>query len=323
MKKTALTFSAFLSIVILAQAGIHPILADSVITAIPPRLLLQGKPGETITAQLKVRNDSEEAQNYSVAVEDFIVYDKQGTPIPVANSAGNRWSLASWVLAPDMIPVDTKTTQVVNIKIKVPLTALPGGHYAMLTYMPNADVKPGQMKKTAAIIGQRVGTLIYFTVSGPVTEKLNILKFSVPQFSEQGPVDFSGTLESLSDIHITPKGNITISDPLNSKVATVPVDAGSIFPETEREFISSWNQKWGWGKYRADLNLAYGTTGAVATATIFFWLFPIRLVIYSLVAIISVLTVIVLLNKRSQRHQEQLEAEVTELKKELEQAENK
>ncbi|EKD52844.1 MAG: hypothetical protein ACD_61C00221G0002 [uncultured bacterium] len=292
--------------------------AQSVITAIPPRLILSGEPGETVTAQLKVRNDSEEAQNYTVAVEDFIVYDTQGTPVPVAKSAGNRWSLASWVSAPDIIPVDSKTTQVVNIKVKVPMTALPGGHYAMLTYMPNGDIKPGQMKKTASIIGQRVGTLIYFTVSGPITEKLNILKFSVPQFSERGPVSFSGTLESLSDVHITPKGNITISDPLNSKIATVPVEAGSIFPETQREFVSTWTQKWGWGKYRADLDLAYGTTGAVATATIFFWLFPIRLVIYSLVAIISVLVAIILLNKRSKRHQEMLEKEVVELKEELE-----
>ncbi|KKU32597.1 hypothetical protein A3K29_05630 [Candidatus Collierbacteria bacterium RIFOXYB2_FULL_46_14] len=300
---------------------VPPVSAQSVITAIPPRLVLSGKPGETINAQLKVRNDSEEAQNYTVAVEDFIVYDTQGTPIPVAQSAGNRWSLASWVSAPDVIPVDTKTTQIVNIRIKVPLTALPGGHYAMLTYMPNGDVKPGQMKKTASIIGQRVGTLIYFTVAGPVTEKLNILKFSVPQFSEQGPINFTGTLESLSDIHITPVGNITISDPLRTKVAEVPVEAGSVFPETQRDFVSTWTQKWGWGKYRADLNLAYGTTGAVATATIFFWLFPIRLVIYSLIAIISILTAIILLNKRSKRHQEMLEKEVTELKEELEKLE--
>ena len=309
---------SLLAMTIMFLFSVAPVLAQSIITAIPPRLVLSGIPGEIVTAQLKVRNDSEEAKNYTVSVEDFVVYDTQGTPIPVAQSAGNRWSLASWVSAPDVIPVDAKTTQIVNVKIRVPLTALPGGHYAMLTYMPNGDVKPGQLKKTASIIGQRVGSLIYFTVSGPITEKLNILKFSVPQFSEQGPVSFSGTLESLSDVHITPKGGITISDPLHTKVAVVPVEPGSIFPETQRDFISTWTQKWGWGKYRADLELAYGTTGAVATATIFFWLFPIRLVIYSLIAIISVLTAIVLLNKRSRKHQELLEKEVTELKEELE-----
>lgn len=335
MKKSARFLSTktlFFSLTVAIAAGavlptsfslIPEVQAQSIISAIPPRLVLSGKPGETISAQLKVRNDSEEAQNYTVAVEDFIVYDTKGTPVPVTKSASNRWSLSSWVSAPDIIPVDSKATQVVNIRISVPTTALPGGHYAMLTYMPNADIKPGQLKKTAAIIGQRVGTLIYFTVAGPVRETLNITKFSVPKFSEQGPVDFSGTLESLSDVHISPKGSITISDPLNSKVAEIPVEAGSIFPETQREFVSSWDRKWGWGKYRADLNLAYGTTGAIATASIFFWLFPIRLVIYSLIAIISILTAIILLGKRSKRHQEQLEKEVTELKKEIEQIEKK
>ncbi|HCQ31763.1 TPA: hypothetical protein DIU27_05320 [Candidatus Collierbacteria bacterium] len=318
MRKIQHFILSFILTIILAQAGIHPVLAQSVITAIPPRLVLFGKPGEIITSQLKVRNDSEEAQNYTVSVEDFVVYDTQGTPIPIKTSTSNRWSLASWITAPDIIPVDAKTTQIVNIKVRVPMTALPGGHYAMLTYMPNADVKPGQLKKTASIIGQRVGTLIYFTVAGPVTEKLNILKFSVPQFSEQGPVSFSGTMESLSDIHITPKGNLTISDPLNSIIASVPIETGSIFPETQRDFDVTWSQKWGWGRYRADLDLVYGTTGAVTSATIFFWLFPIRLVIYSLIAIISVLVTIILLNKRSKRHQEFLEKEVTELKEELE-----
>ena len=303
--------------------SVSSVLAASTITAIPPRLVLSGKPGETITAQLKVRNDSETSQNYTVSVEDFIVYDTQGTPVPVKSAVSNRWSLSSWVIAPDLIPVDAQTTQTINIKIKVPTTALPGGHYAMLTYMPNADIKPGELKKTASIIGQRVGTLIYFTVAGPVTEKINLTRFAIPRFSEKGPVSLEGTVESLSDVHVTPKGSITIFDPFNFKVAELPLEVGNVFPETSRDFVSTWNQKWGWGRYRADLNLAYGTTGAVVTGTIFFWLFPIRLVIYSLIALSSILLIIVLLNRRSQRHQDILEKEVSELKKELEQIENK
>jgi len=318
-----IVFSLFFTIVILAKAGIHPVSADSTITAIPPRLVLSGKPGETITAQLKVRNDSEVSQNYTVTVEDFIVYDTKGTPVPVKSAAGNRWSLASWVLAPDLIPVDAQTTQTVNIKIKVPTTALSGGHYAMLTYMLGGDIKPGELKKTASLIGQRVGSLIYFTVAGPVTEKLNLIRFAIPSFSEKGPVSIEGTVESLSDVHVTPKGSIVISDPFNLKVAELPLEVGNVFPETSRDFVATWNQKWGWGKYRADLNLAYGTTGAVATATVFFWLFPIRLVIYSLIILVSLLTIIILLNKRSKKHQEELEKEVQELKKELEQIEDK
>jgi len=292
--------------------------AEFTITAIPPRLILSGKPGETISTQLKVRNDSEAAQYYTIAVEDFVVYDKIGTPVPVTTSSNNRWSLASWIVSPGAIPVDSKATQIVNIKIKVPQTALPGGHFAMLTYMPNADIKPGELKKTASIIGQRVGTLIYFTVAGPVTEKLNITNFSIPKFVEKGPVDMTGTVESLSDVHVSPAGNVTIYNPLNTKVAEVPVSIGNVFPESERDFTATWPQKWGWGRYKANLDLVYGTTGAIVSATVSFWLFPIRLVIYVLIAVISVLTAIILLNKRSKRHQELLEKEVTLLKEELE-----
>jgi len=316
----ALAFSAFLPV---PYSIATPVSAQSAVTAVPPRLILSGKPGETISAQLKVRNESETAQTYVVAVDDFIVSDKAGTPIPVAENVSGRWSLKSWITSPDMIPVDANTTQVVNIKVKIPLTALPGGHYAMLTYMPNPDIKPGDLKKTASLIGQRVGSLIYVTVAGPITEKINVTRFSIPQFSEKGPINIEGTLESLSDVHVSPKGSITITDPLNTKVADIAVDTGNIFPETSRDFVSTWNQKWGWGRYRADLNLAYGTVGAVATASVFFWLFPIRLVIYSLVAIISILTIITLLSQRNKRHQEQLEKEVSELKEELNKLENK
>jgi hypothetical protein len=302
---------------------VTPVSAQNIITAIPPKVELKGDPGQTLTATLKVKNDSEDTKYFSITVEDFIVIDNQGTPIPVATNVSNRWSLKNWITSPTEVPVDAGDVQIIEISVNIPLTALPGGHYAMLTYTPNAEAKPGDLKQTGNIITQRVGTLIYVTVSGPITEKANITKFSVPKFSEQGPIEFTGTVESLSDIHVNPKGTITISDPLNNKVAQIDVETGNIFPEASRDFTGIWNQKWGWGRYKADLNLIYGAAGSVVTASIFFWLFPIRLVIYSLIALISILTIIIVLNKRSKKHQQELEKEVQALKEELENAEVK
>lgn len=302
---------------------VSPVNAQMILTAIPPKVELEGNPGQTLTATLKLRNDSPETQNFAVTVEDFVVIDKIGTPIPVKSSSSNRWALSDWITAPKVIPVDAGGLQIINITIKIPNTALPGGHYAMITYTPNADAKPGDLKQTGNIISQRVGSLIYISVKGQVTEKANITNFSVPEFLEKGPVNFTGTVESLSGIHIDPKGSITVSDPLNNKVANISVETGNIFPETSRDFTATWNQKWGWGRYRADLNLTYGALGSVVTSTVFFWLFPIRLVIYSLTAIISILIIIILLNKRSKKHQEDLEKEVRALKEELQNIENK
>jgi hypothetical protein len=293
---------------------------EMTVTAIPPKVELKGDPGQTLKATLKVRNDTTETQNYIITVEDFVVNDNIGTPIPVATQNSNRWSLANWITAPKEVPVDAGGIQTINITVKIPMTALAGGHYAMVTYTPDTNTKTGDLKQTGNVITQRVGSLIYVTVSGPVTEKADITKFSVPKFTEKGPVDFTGTVESLSDVHINPKGTITISNPLSIKVAEVSVDAGNIFPEVSKDFTATWNQKWGWGRYKADLSLAYGTAGVI-TATAFFWLFPIRLVIYALTALIAILAIILVLNKRSKKHQEQLEKEVQELKAELQNVE--
>jgi len=300
------------------------VFADQIsMTAIPPKVELKGNPGQTLKASLKIRNDSDQTQNFLINLEDFIVADSKGTPIPINTNVSNRWSLKNWIVAPKQIPVDSKGVQIIDISINIPLTALPGGHYAMLTYTPNADAKPGDLKQTGNIITSRVGTLIYVTVSGPVTEKATLIKFKVPKFTEKGPVEFVGTIESMSDIHINPKGTITIYNPLNVKVSDVNVDVGNIFPETSRDFTAVWNQQWGWGRYKADLNLTYGVAGSVLSATIFFWLFPIRLIILALIVLISVLVVIITLNKRSQRHQQELEKEVQDLKKELQKIGNK
>lgn len=314
--KFFLTISLFFS-------TIGSVSAASTITAIPPRLELLVSPGETVNSILKVDNGSEASQNYTIFVDDFIVNDLLGTPIPLSENVSSKWSLRKWITAPSFVPVDAKTTQTVNITIKVPTTALPGGHYAMITYQPNAEVKPGEMKKTAAIIGQRVGTLVYVTVKGKVNEKANITSFTVPKFTEKGPVEFTGSIENLSDIHLQPKGSISISNLFNQEIAKIPVQIGNIFPENSKLFTSVWNQKWGYGRYRADLNLLYGSKDTVLYATIFFWLFPIRLVIYTLVALVSILVIIILLSKKGKRHQEELEREVQELQKEIQDLEHK
>lgn len=316
------TFSLALALSPLSPLSlVTPVMADMTITAIPPRVDLKADPGQTITTEVKVRNGSNFTQNFGIEVSDFIVVDKIGTPLPVNGKINPRWSLKSWISAPDSVPVDANSIQVVKVTLKVPRTALTGGHYAMITFTPNAEFKSGDLKKTGNLISQRVGTLIYLTVNGAITEKAEVTSFTTEKFNEQGPIIFNGNITNLSDVHVNPTGTISIYSPINSKVAELPVETGNIFPEATRDFTQTWSEKWGYGRYRADLKLAYGATGAILATSIFFWLFPIRLVIYSLLAFISVLLAIILINRRNRHHQQELEKEVNQLKKELEELE--
>lgn len=295
--------------------------ADSTVTAVPPRVELSALPGQSITTELKINNGYDVLQYFAVDISDFIVSDNIGTPIPVSEDVSGRWSLKSWITAPELIPVEAKGTQLVKITINVPNDALPGGHYAMITYQPNADAKPEDLRKTGSLIAHRTGSLIYVTVKGDISENAIIKRFSVPEFNEYGPVNFAGLVENNSDVHVTPQGNITIKDMFGNVVAKLPIEVGNVFPDTAREFASSWNQKWGYGRYQATLDLTYGAAGAVITSSLLFWLFPIRMVIYMLTFFTSILLLIVLLRHKNKRHEQQLEAEVIELKRELEQLE--
>ena len=288
------------------------------IAAIPPRLELSGNPGDVLTAQLKVYNGSDSLQNYNVIIEDFIVADNKGTPISVV-VPNSRWSLKKWITAPTYLPVDSKTSQIINLTIRIPKNALPGGHFAMILYSPSENLKLGEIKKTSSAINQRVGTLLYVTVKGQVSELANISRFSIPKFSEFGPINISGSVESVSDVHVNPKGSISIYNPVRTKIYEHSIEVGNIFPDTARDFNHSWNQKWGWGQYRADLNLVYGSVSSPLSASVYFWLFPIRLIIYCLIFVVSTLIAVILLQRKSQKHQDELEKEVRELKNELDQ----
>lgn len=319
MKKTAQII--FLLLISTSLTG-SALAANSTITAIPPRLEIEAEPGETIRQTIKVRNDTNSQQNFTVTVNDFIVDQETNTPIPLSENITSRWSLRKWVTSPKLIPVDAGQTQNVAISIRVPTTALPGGHYAMITYMPNGDIKPGEMRKTSTIIGQRVGTIIYVKIKGDIKEKATLRSFTAPKFTEKGPINFEGTLENNSDIHISPKGYILIKDILNNEVERINVNLGNIFPENSKSFTTQWNQKWGYGRYTAEINVVYGNENVVS-GLIYFWLFPITGIIYSLLAIVSILVIIILLSKRSRKHQEELEEEVRKLQKEVENLEKK
>ena len=66
------------------------------LSAIPPRLeITDANPGDVLTKEIKVRNESRTEKVITVSVEDFIVVDDLGTPVRVETESqnDNRWLL--------------------------------------------------------------------------------------------------------------------------------------------------------------------------------------------------------------------------------------
>ncbi|MBP9817439.1 hypothetical protein KBC75_01615 [Candidatus Shapirobacteria bacterium] len=286
------------------------------LSAIPPRLELTVKPGEVVTKEIKIRNESKNVRSITVSARDFIVTDDAGTPIQIeGDSTQNRWASSNWIsVSPSSFRLDPGETKSLMLTVIAPEEALPGGHYAMVLHSPKNEAV---LNDTGSVIQTNVGTLVYITVPGDITEKALVKDFTAPKFSEYGPVDFKTNITNLSDIHIAPIGSVDIKNLFGGRTASLPLSNTNIFPQTSREFTNTLARKWLFGRYAATLNAGYGTTGQALTATIFFWVIPWRLITLALVALALIVTIFILVRQRQTPPPESTDTQVEELEKEL------
>lgn len=314
------TFFIILTFVFANLIFSKTILAQSALglTAIPPRLEINVNPGQVITKEIKIRNESRTEKVISTTTKDFIVTDDLGTPLQIeaADDSSNRWAASSWIqVSPSQIRLKPGETKSLILTVITPENALAGGHYAVVLHTPAKDIS---LTQTGATIETNVGTLVYITVAGDIKENAIIKNFTAPKFSEYGPVNFKTIITNLSDIHITPSGSINVYNLFGLKSAQIKLDNTNIFPNTSREFVNTFNKKILFGRYKAQINAVYGTNGQLLTATIFFWVIPYKLI--ALIVVIVVLVILLLkLKKKSPPDSSVVETpQVEELEKELE-----
>ncbi|MFA5894383.1 MAG: hypothetical protein WC851_01230 [Candidatus Shapirobacteria bacterium] len=288
------------------------------LSAIPPRLEVTLKPGETVTKELKIRNESKTERVITTTSKDFIVTDSEGTPLQLENldESSNRWAASSWIhLSPTSFRLKPGETRSIMMTIIAPDDALSGGHYSMILHSPKNE---SVLTETGSFIETNVGTLIYITVPGDIKEDARVTEFSAPGFSEFGPINFKTIVANLSDIHVTPAGSIAIKNWLGGKTADLPLNLTNIFPNTARGFENTLNRKWLFGRYTATLNAGYGTTGQAISATLFFWVIPWRLIALVITALILAYVIYTLVRRQQPAPKHEDDGQVEELEKELE-----
>lgn len=302
------------------------------LTAIPPRLgedlTLMAKPGEKIQAVVEVRNSSEEPMTISSLVQDFVVGEDGKTPIPVGEETSNRWSLAAWTeLSPATQILQPRQSGKVNLVIDVPADALPGGHYAMVLHEPLSNAATDEngnliVEDTSSRVAQRVGTLVYFVVEGPINEEAFIRNVQFPSLTEYGPVPFSFMIENVSDIHIKPKVTVDIYNIFGQHVDSLVIEPQNVFPFVARQFEGQWDRVWGIGPYQAKLTMTYGSQGRTAMAATSFWLIPYKLVLAALAVILIIIALIFFITKMIKKRGRSEQARVKALEERLHELEN-
>ena len=300
------SFAAFLIITILATGYLilntAPALAQETqrsVTLTYPSLIHVLNPGGRSEGITKITNQSNEPLTFSLNVQDFVVTDTLGTPnfLP-PNTLSNKYSAAAWIgVTPNTFTLQPGHEQTINYYIQVPPDARPGGHYAAIVYTP---VVTKGVTGSGSTVNSELGSIFYVTVNGPITEKSLVSKFFTNPFSEYGPVKILTQIRNLGDLHISPKATINVSGLFYNQ--SKDLDTHNIFPEAARDFETTLGQTFMIGRYRAIFMGSYGVNNNLPlVASVYFWVFPWRITLIIVFAIIALILGALYLKKRTKR----------------------
>lgn len=235
-------------------------------------------PGESLSDTIKITNPTTMTLDITVTVEDFRAQGEEGAQSfvePEENTEG--FSLAKWIEVEKNFSLKPGESKEVKYAIKSPAAAEPGGHYGVVFFTPTPESST-VLDGSGALIVPKVGSLLLVTVSGDVSYNAKIEEFSAGKniyTASKNTVDLITRFQNLSSVHVKPQGTIVVKNLLGSTLATLTVNekAGNTLPDSIRKFTNSWEKKYGFGWYKADLSLTYGN-GKTLTDTLTFWIIP-------------------------------------------------
>jgi hypothetical protein len=271
------------------------------ITITPTRFEVSGNPGETLSYEILLINETEDSETFYPSFSNFEAQGDTGSPAFTEPTD----DLGTWMTA-DMSSVYLAPRQqkIVPFKIHIPKDAEPGGHFAVIFW---GTSPPGGTPGVS--VGAKTGVLVLLSVNGDVREEAGLLDFNTKDkkfFYKTLPVSFEYRLRNDGGDRIKPSGVIKVRNTFflpSEKLDANPVE-GNVLPSSTRKFKIDWveyersldyvqptgilKKFWSetgyqWknfavGLYSANLNIEYGSQGARAKETAFFFVFPWQLV---------------------------------------------
>lgn len=270
----------------------------------PPLIEFNTDPGQTVTANIKLRNITDSTLVARARIDDFVAQGEEGLPkLLLDEKAGETspYSFKSWV---NTIPPQTiapKQQVTIPVTFVVPKDAGPGGHYGVVRFTAAAP----EVEDTGVSLSASIGSLVLINVSGNVTTSAKIEEFFVSQnnkqssFFEQGPLNFVERISNTGNVHIKPTGEVKVKNTLGRNIATLQVNEknGNVLPASIRRFEQTLSNKFLFGRYTAEANLFYGDNQTL-NQTISFWVIPYKLI----ALIIGLIVLAVFLVRRYNSH---------------------
>ncbi len=268
----------------------------------PTLLTLKAKPGETLTRAVKLTNTDTVPLVLIPKTYEAVAGNTEDGFAQLSPKDDNS-TLANWIT---VIPGDQRVelnqgeSRDLTFSIVVPENAPAGGHYAVLSWEVENVKTP---EESGAAVQGGIATNIALDVAGTVVEKGDVVSFltegDVKKYDKL-PVTFITRINNGGNRHFRPQGGVVIKDMFGKEVALLPLlgekTPGNVLPKATREFKTTWDSGFAFGKYTAVLVVMLGGAGK-KTATYEFWVMPAGLAILWVIILVVVLLILGLLIK--------------------------
>lgn len=266
----------------------------------PPIIEATIEPGAQLVGSMMVKNDEDGIQDFAFSIQKFIPSGTDGrqTFLPPTDKLG----LPQWVdVEAPTLQLLPGTKRELKYVIHPPKDAQPGGYYAALF----VSARPPGVKQESVFTGARTGILMLITIPGQVIENASITSLD-GETAFDLPAQFKIAVKNEGTNHITPVGEIRISNVFGTEVARIPFnpDLGRLLPSSTRIYSADWTrdststgsfvsnlaQEWSpflLGPYQASINILEPTSTRVEVAPVGIVILPWRtLLIMSLVLVL-------------------------------------
>jgi hypothetical protein len=252
----------------------------------------------SLTYDFSVTNNSSEPYEFALSVVDFGSLDDTGGVLFIGNAQkalSYRYALSPWVtLEKDRIVVDPHATEKVPITIVNKESLTPGGHYGAVLVTPTESAA-GENSKVQ--IDQVASSLLFVKKLGGEVYKLNLDKFTVRPhiFSLPGTADIR--FQNAGNVHVVPRGMVTLTDPRGRIVKRGPInaDSGIVLPESFHRFnipLQSVAASPLPGRYKLTATYRYDDIAATKTIETSFLYFSVPSIAVGLVLVAAAATLI-------------------------------
>jgi hypothetical protein len=206
----------------------------------------------------------------------------------------------------DLVP---NKNEKIYYEINVPKDATKGEYTVIIAFISENEEK---LTGTGATTKLTLGMPILIKIGSEFVENAELLKFeSDKNFYEYPDITFDTRIKNLGDTHITPTGEIILTNIFNQEVATIPFNPNS--QSVLRENIGNYETRWDLGSFltkdnalvlgpiKAKLIVTYRSFQpgfAPLTSEISFWVIPWKIILIALATIVAILVIVRLIKRK-------------------------